>query len=197
MATEPLDALLGKLCSGDAAAAEHVFRTYEPYLRMVVRRLLPKRLRSKFDSTDVVQSVWADLWRGFRDASWHFDNATQFRTFLIKITRNKFIDRVHRHRGALNHERPWESISLDDASATREPQPGEAAQADELWEELLELCPPAHHELLSLKRQGLPLAEIAFRTTLHESSVRRILYELARRLASKRNNSVSPFGPSR
>ena len=37
-----------------------------------------------------------------------------------------------------------------------------------------------------MKRQGLPLAEIAGTTGLHEGSVRRILYDLARRLAITR-----------
>jgi DNA-binding IclR family transcriptional regulator len=37
--------------------------------------------------------------------------------------------------------------------------------------------------MLELKRQGLTLAEIAGQTGLHESSVRRLLYELAARLA--------------
>ena len=53
------------------------------------------------------------------------------------------------------------------------------------------LCPPAHHNLLELKRQGFPLAEIAARTGLHESSVRRILYDLARRLAAARGEMAS------
>ena len=48
---------------------------------------------------------------------------------------------------------------------------------------MLALCPPAHRPLLDLKRQGCSLAEIAAQTGLHPSSVRRILYELARRLA--------------
>ena len=61
--------------------------------------------------------------------------------------------------------------------------PSEVARGNELWDQLLALCPPAHHELLNLKRQGLPLAEIAARTGLHPSSVRRILYDLAKRLA--------------
>ena len=48
---------------------------------------------------------------------------------------------------------------------------------------MLALCPPAYHELLRLKRQGLPLAKIASRTGLHEGSVRRILRQLLRQLA--------------
>jgi RNA polymerase sigma-70 factor (ECF subfamily) len=43
-----------------------------------------------------------------------------------------------------------------------------------------------------LKRQGLSLAEIAERTALHEGSVRRILYELARRLAAEKQRSSAP-----
>ncbi|HZY85770.1 MAG TPA: helix-turn-helix domain-containing protein, partial [Gemmataceae bacterium] len=66
MSAEPLHTLLERLCRGDDQAAEQVFRTYEPYLRKVVRRQLPTRLRSKFDSLDIVQSVWADVLDGFR-----------------------------------------------------------------------------------------------------------------------------------
>ena len=64
-----------------------------------------------------------------------------------------------------------------------QPRPSEFVQAEDLWERMLALCPPGHHDLLRLKRQGLPLAEIAARTGLHEGSVRRVLRQLARQLA--------------
>jgi RNA polymerase sigma-70 factor (ECF subfamily) len=182
-----LDTLLEKLCSGDAAAAEQVFLAYEPYLRMAVRRQLSPPLRSKFDSVDIVQSVWADLLHGFRDAGWHFPSAGHLRAFLLKVTRNRFLERVRRHRAALASEQSLETIDRRSLPTAREPQPSEIVQAQELWEQLWALCPPAHRELLQLKRQGMPLAEIAARTGLHESSVRRILYDLARQLAAKRS----------
>ena len=72
MKSDPLDTLLEKLTGGDAEAAEKVFLAYEPYLRMVVRRQLPDRLRAKFDSTDIVQSIWTDVLEGFRGAGWRF-----------------------------------------------------------------------------------------------------------------------------
>jgi RNA polymerase sigma-70 factor (ECF subfamily) len=56
----------------------------------------------------------------------------------------------------------------------------------------MELCPPAHRQILELKRQGFPLEEIARRVGLHEGSVRRIIYELARRLASDKPTSPPP-----
>ena len=42
---------------------------------------------------------------------------------------------------------------------------------------------PEHHDVLRMKRQGLEAPEIAARTGLHEDSVRRLLRQLARRLA--------------
>jgi hypothetical protein len=46
---------------------------------------------------------------------------------------------------------------------------------------MLAVCPPEHHELLRLKRAGVPLPEIAARTGLHVGSVRRVLRTLALR----------------
>ena len=53
------------------------------------------------------------------------------------------------------------------------------------------LCPPAHRELLALKRQGATVAEIAVQTHLNEGSVRRILHDLAHRLARLRGDNAS------
>jgi RNA polymerase sigma-70 factor (ECF subfamily) len=177
----PLRELLDKLCAGDTAAAEQVFLAYEPYLRMVVRRQLSARLRAKFDSADVVQSIWADVLRGFRKADWRFKDEAHLKAFLVKATRNRFLDRLRQHQTALQRESPLTDSDCDGMPAARQPQPSEVAQAAEMWEQMLALCPPGHRDLLQLKRQGLPLAEIATRTGLHESSVRRILYDLARR----------------
>ena len=180
---EPLQALLDQLCKGDVDVAEKVFLAYEPYLRKVVRRQLPARLRAKFDSMDVVQSVWADVLGGFRDAGWRFPSVGHLRAFLVTATRNRFIDRVRRHHRALEHEHPIPVEQLAALSASPAPAASEVAAADELWERMLELCPPEHQELLRLRRQGHSLDEIAARTGLHEGSVRRILRTLARRLA--------------
>jgi RNA polymerase sigma-70 factor (ECF subfamily) len=186
MDTDAIEVLLDKLCSGDAAAAEQVFLAYEPYLRMVFRRQFPLRLRAKLDSLDVVQSVWADVLDGFREAGWRFADAAHLRAFLVKATRNRLIDRLRQHHQALEHEIPLAGNDLAGLEASSQPRPSEVAQAEELWQRMLALCAPAHRPLLELKRQGLPLAEIAARTGFHPSSVRRILYDLARRLGPPR-----------
>jgi RNA polymerase sigma factor (sigma-70 family) len=182
MSAIPLDHLLEQLHAGDDSAAQELYRIYEPYLRKVVRRQLPRQLRSKFDSQDVVQSVWAHLLRGFREADWHFASPAQLRAFLATVTRRRLTDRVRHFHVAKEHER---SIAAQEATALPGsiPRPSEVVRADDLWERMLALCPPEHHELLRLKRQGFRLNEIATRTGLHEGSVRRVLRRLARQMA--------------
>jgi RNA polymerase sigma factor (sigma-70 family) len=188
----PLEALLEKLQGGDQAAAEQIFLSYEPFLRMVVRRQMSPKLRAKFDSIDVVQSVWADVVRGFRSGSWHFTDAAHLRAFLVKVTRNRFLNQVRHHRFSLEHEQPLAGAAGVSPVTAAEARPSETARASELWQQMLALCPPAHREILHLKRQGLPLSEIAARTGLHKGSVRRILYDLAKRLASQNGSLADP-----
>ena len=185
MTADPLDALLEKLTSGDAEAAGTVFLTYEPYLRMVVRRHLSPGLRAKFDSVDIVQSVWADVLRGFREAGWRFADAAHLRAFLVRLTRHRFIDRLRQHRRAVEREQSLTGGDWEETLPAADPQPGDFAQAEELWQELLDLCPPEHRELLRLKREGALTPEVAARTGLHEGSVRRVLCTLSRRLARR------------
>jgi RNA polymerase sigma-70 factor (ECF subfamily) len=185
MNADPLDTLLEQLTAGDADAAQQVFLAYEPYLRLVVRRMLPANLRSKFDSVDVVQSIWADLVHGFRESGWRFQDAAHLRAFLVKVTKNRFLNRVRRHRTASRQEQPLTESGLENHAPAEDPRPSEIAEASELWDRLLALCPPNHRELLQLKRDGYSLDEIATRTGLHPSSVRRILYDLARALAEQ------------
>jgi RNA polymerase sigma factor (sigma-70 family) len=186
MTHQPLDSLLEKLCSGDPAAAEQVFVAFEPYLRMVVRKKLPARLRAKFDSMDVVQSVWADLLRGFREAGWRFADDAHLRAFLVKLTRHRFIDQLRRTRTAVARERPLGDLVPADEPVSRLPSPSEVAQADELSHRMLSLCSPAHREIVRLRMAGIPVAEIATRTGLHVGSVHRILHDLACRVAVDR-----------
>jgi RNA polymerase sigma-70 factor (ECF subfamily) len=184
---KPLDTLLVKLANGEDSAAERVFRDYEPLLRSMVRRRLTPALRTKFDSMDVVQSVWADLLVAYRSEGWQFEDRDHLRAFLAKVTYNHFFLHCRRNRRALKAERPLSAVESPSEPVSSQPRPSQIVQAVELWETILDSSPPTHAEVFQLKRQGLPLAEIARRTEMHESSVRRIIYELAKRLAEERS----------
>ncbi|MFO0961154.1 MAG: sigma-70 family RNA polymerase sigma factor [Isosphaeraceae bacterium] len=191
MDQEDWDDLIAKLNRGDPEAIDRVLREYEPYLRMAVRRRLEGPLRTKFDSMDLVQSVWADVLSGLRKAQWNFEDRTQVRAFLLRVALNRLIDRRRRHRKALDKERPLAQVSLP--PSTR-PRPSEYAQEKELWDNLFTACSPRHREILLLRRQGLSATEIGDRLGLHEGSVRRILYGLARQLAERSGAEDSAQG---
>jgi RNA polymerase sigma factor (sigma-70 family) len=183
MTVDPLDELIDRLNKGDISAAEQAFLAYEPYLRMAVRRRLSGPLRTKLDSMDIVQSVWADVLAGLGEAGWRFADRSHFRAFLVKVACNRLIDRRRQHHRAIEKEQALAVMVPDDLPKAQEPRPSEIAQGHELWTRMLEQCTPAHREILILKRQGLLLTEIAARTGLHEGSIRRVLYDLARRLS--------------
>ena len=184
MAESPADALIDQLARGDVRAAGALFDQYAPYLRALVRRQLSDQLRAKFDSTDVVQSVWVQVVRRLGRDGWSVDDEARLRALLATIARRRLLTRVRQLGPDAAAERPAgaEAEAVPDDAQTR---PSEVVQAEELWDTMLELCPAEHHPVLILRREGLPLAEIATRTGLHEGSVRRILRRLARELAMR------------
>jgi DNA-directed RNA polymerase specialized sigma24 family protein len=183
VSTDPLNSLIEKLNSGDAEAIQQALIAHEAILRMMVRRQLSNWLRAKFDSIDIVHSVWAHLLPGLRAGRWHFSDANELRAFLIKVTRNRLVNRIHHAALELDHAR---AQANQGEAGPGGPPPDEAVAEEEVWQQLLDLCPPAHHELLRLKREGVPLHQIAAQTGLHKSSVRRVLYDLLRRFMARR-----------
>jgi RNA polymerase sigma-70 factor (ECF subfamily) len=181
MTDEPADDLLEQLGRGEVEALGELFAAYAPYLRAVVRRQLSDRLRAKFDSADVVQSVWVQVLRQLGKDGLRVADENHLRALLVTVARRRLITRARQNdRGATDQQADdgWSVIA--DPNPAR---PSEAVQADDLWDRMLALLPPEHHTILYLKREGLPLAEIAARTGLHEGSVRRIIRKLSRELA--------------
>jgi RNA polymerase sigma-70 factor (ECF subfamily) len=150
---------------------------------------LPPGLRARFDSEDVVQSVWRSLLQGFKQSGRRFADVDHLRAFLIHATRNRLLDRVRQHGRSVRRERPLTDLAVADLPTTREPRPSQRLQGEEMWERVLTLCPPEHLELVRLKRDGFSVDEIATRCGLHRDSIRRVLRTLARRLAFRYRTS--------
>src|SRR5262245_55240584 len=106
MATDPLDAVLGQLRRGEVEAAEILFQAYAPYLRAIVRRQLSDRLRSKFDSADVVQSVWVQVVRQLGRDGWAVGSADELRALLTTIAKRRLVSRARRHPDGVDDSLP-------------------------------------------------------------------------------------------
>lgn len=182
MTSVPLPSWWTRFVAGDPAATARATTACESALRGAVRRCLGGGLRAKFDSDDVVQSVWRRVWPGLRDGRWQFASPAHLRAFLVRSARNAVVDRSRRHRDSVDGRA---DVELDRLPA--HPHPSSHA-AHELWQRMLAACPPQHRTILELKRQGFGLTEIAARTELHPSSVRRVLYDVARRVCSRESS---------
>jgi RNA polymerase sigma-70 factor (ECF subfamily) len=188
MTGDGIESVLTRLGRGDISAAEHLYSAYGAYVRAVVRRRLASRLRAKFDSADVAQSVWAHVVRRV-GAGWRVNTEPELRALLAVIARRRVATRA---RAQTHPAEPIGDSALAAVPARHQSTPSQVAHAIDLWDRLLQLCPPEHRDVLRLKRDGLPLAEVAARTGLHEGSVRRILRRLFRELAVGEHSALRP-----
>ncbi len=188
--------LFERLNNRNVDAVEKAFLAYEPHLRMVVRRQIPQSLRAKFDTVDVVQSVWASVLQGLREGDLHFTDEAHLRAFLIRLALFRFIDLCRQHRLSLGRERPLAVLDATQLQTAPCDRPTEIVKAEELLDRLMNLCPPSHRELLRLRAMGLPVAEIAARTGFHEGSIRRIFHDLKRRFDAEQEctRAANPDG---
>jgi RNA polymerase sigma-70 factor (ECF subfamily) len=181
MKDEAVEQLVDRLRAGDDAAAGELFRVFEPFLRGLVRRRLPRQARGRFDSADVVQSAWASLLDGLREARWRFPDAAHLRAFLARVVLCRLYDRGRTVLAQAAREEPLATVGR--TLAGREPRPSELVRAAAAWDTLLAACPPEHRPVLHLRRDGHSCEEIAGQTGLHPGSIRRVLRQLARRIA--------------
>ena len=123
---------------------------------MLVRAPVPAGLCGKFDSMDVVQSVWADVWRASRP-QWHFSDRAHLQAFLARLARNRFLDRCRKHRNAWHCEEPVAETGSPSRSRPIRPGPARSPSRTSSGTGYSAL-PAGHHEMLQLKRQGYRLA---------------------------------------
>lgn len=116
------DQLLERLSRGDVVAVEELFTTYAPYLRALVRGHLSDRLRAKYDSTDVVQSVWVQVVRRLREDGWRLSTEAELRALLVTIARRRAISRARHHAPSAGRERMLDG-AVEEVLVTADPSP--------------------------------------------------------------------------
>src|ERR1700758_727883 len=87
---------LRRIHEGDEEAARELLLRYEAEVRLVVRRQLPRLLRSRFDSLDFLQSVWGSFFRRVRSGPAEFEDSRHLVAFLARAAKNKVIDEYRR-----------------------------------------------------------------------------------------------------
>jgi RNA polymerase sigma factor (sigma-70 family) len=168
--------------SGDQGAAALIVDRYGKHVQRAVRRMLPNRLRTLYDSEDFGQAVWKSFFAD-RTGMEQFRDPASLIAYLAAVARNKVIDESRRRLGTKKHNlnrvlpEKWDSSSAP--ADPRTPTPSELLIADETVSRLSDAIPEAQKSILQLRMAGCSSREIAEITGIHERTVRRVIAHLA------------------
>lgn len=180
-----LGRFLARIQAGDEEAARELLRRYEAEVRLVVRRQLPRLLRSRFDSLDFLQSVWGDFFQKVRTGPSEFQDSRHLVGFLARAAKNKVIDQYRRagsQKQDMHREEPlWPAGGRPRDLESAGESPSEVVEARETLDRLMVLLPEDRRGVLELKAQGLSSREIGQTLGISERTVQRVLEDLRRR----------------
>lgn len=184
---EEVRGYLRRIHEGDEDAARDLLLKFEAEVRLVVRRQLPRLLRSRFDSLDFLQSVWGSFFHRVRTTPTEFDDGRHLVAFLARAAKNKVIDEYRRagsQKGDMRREEPlWAEGDRPKEVAAQIETASQVAEANEAFAALRELVPEERRALLELKAAGLSSREIGQKLGISERTVQRVLEDLRRRVA--------------
>lgn len=182
---EDVGDFLRRIQAGDEDAARELLARYEAEVRLVVRRQLPRLLRSRFDSLDFLQSVWGSFFHRIRTVPTEFDDGRHLVAFLARAAKNKVIDEYRRagsQKGDMRREEPlWVDGDRPKDVAAQIETASQVAEANEAFDRLSELLPEDRRAVIELKAGGLSSKEIGDRLGISERTVQRVIEDLRRR----------------
>jgi RNA polymerase sigma factor (sigma-70 family) len=170
--------------NGDEQAAHDLLEMYGSHIQRAVRRRLHRRLRSKFDSQDFVQAVWASFFGNLNQVR-TFDCPEALLAFLTRVAGNKVVDECRRRLMTQKNDVKRE-VSIDNSEAflhhvlhDQQPTPSEFAMANEQWDHIVDGQPLHYAEILRMRATGATHKEIAESLGINPSTVRRAIQRLA------------------
>jgi RNA polymerase sigma-70 factor (ECF subfamily) len=162
----PFAEFIRRIRDGDDQAARELVEHYEPVIGREVRlRLRDLRLASRFDWTDICQSVMASFFVRAAAGQYDLEHPDQLLRLLVVMTRNKLTQQVHRNRADRRDYRRLETRDpayLDERSAAV-PSPSRLVAGREPLEEIRRRLSEEERRLADLQGQGCEWAEIAAR----------------------------------
>ena len=113
--------LIDRARSGDREARDALFGRYRTYLALLARMSLSRGLRSKFDSSDMVQDVFVKALQGIGEFRGRTEE--ELVAWLRQILSNQMADSYRRYVGnqgrAVGRERSLEALVEDSSTALR------------------------------------------------------------------------------
>ncbi len=170
-----------QLRHGDDQAAVALLSEFGPRVLSAVRRRLGRQLRTKFDSDDFVQAVWASFFAHDGGLT-RFESADALVAFLVGVASNKVAAEGRALKTAKRDpDRETRTVS-DESDTSSENTPSQFAVANELWSAMLSRLSPGQRAMVELRLAGHTHVEIAERLGVTERTVRRLFKRLQRQV---------------
>lgn len=183
-AREEFRAAMAGVRAGSPEAVWKLIADYGPHVQRVVRRRLDRRMRSKFDSLDFVQMVWASVFRNPRSL-WNLEQPEDLVRYLAAVARHKVIAE-HRRRIKLVKYNVTQERSLEESELAQrrvdpeQSSPSEIAIAREQWEKYFRNQPERDRTILQMRIGGATFLEISQKLGIHERTARKVIARLAK-----------------
>lgn len=177
------DRLMEEVRAGSQDAAWELLERVGPHVHRVVHRMLNRELRSKFDSMDFVQAVWASFFVNRRQIA-AFARPEQLIGFLVAMARNKVIGEHRRRMMTAKYDVRRETAgaaevgSISETQVHPEASPSQFAMARECWNQLVSGQPELHQQIVVRKFMGDTHEEIAANLGINRRTITRILNQL-------------------
>jgi len=184
--SKTLSELLERALQDSETSAQEIVERYGPYILRAVRRRLNKKLRSKFDSTDFVQAVWASFF-ALSPERLRFNRPKELVDFLMGLARNKVVDavrqRLETQKYDVNRELPlYDSFAMDARQMkARGPTASQVAIAKEEWQRAEDSAVPREERIVNWIQRGQSLETIAQEIGVSVKTIRRVLQRIRER----------------
>ncbi len=179
--------LVGRIREGSEEAMVELVEKYGHHVYRAVRRRLNRAMRSKFDSGDFVQAVWASFFES-RERVLEFPSAKHLILFLARIAHNKVVDEIRRcltlHGKNIKREVPLDQAGLERTLISPGPTASEVVMADERLQQMTTRQADRFREIVELRRAGATHFEIAAAMGVNPKTVQRVLARLERKVIS-------------
>lgn len=181
--------MMNRWRQGDQKAANELYERYVSRLVSLAQRRLSKRLSSRLDAEDIVQSAFRSFFVRARDGQFEVKDPDDLWKLLARITIHKTLKQVDFHSRGKRNAFQEVGKSEDDQQLlvnflSDEPTPDAAAIFVDELQHFLEQMREEDREIVSLRLDGYSNTEIAEKLDISDRKIRRLM-ERMRGLAEK------------
>ena len=176
------DSLLRRYQSGEEAAATALYVRYAPRLRALAREYYAPHFAGRFDSDDIIQSVFRAFFHGARQRAYVVPPSGELWGLLMVLALNKIRNLIGHHRAGKRSVYQTTSLPNLDSHPALAADDSAAALLRLVVDEHLSGLPESNRAIIRFRIEGYSVAEIARKSGRSRRTVERVLQEFRARL---------------